>query len=48
MKKKKTFQLFGTWTQPEEARGGSTGVGSDMTPMHILCISGDISKPQIY
>lgn len=51
--KKKHSSCFGR--QPREARGGKkknkltvTEPDVDLTPMHIPCISGDISTPQIY
>lgn len=49
MKKKKTFQLFGKVSSTKRKTNVKnkprvTEPDVDLTPMHIPCISGDVSK----
>ena len=47
---KKTFQLSGRLNSANGSKKKLTRMepGIDLTPMHIPCILGGISKPQIY
>ena len=45
---KKHSSCLEDWAQPTETKKIRTEPGVDFTPMHILCILGGISKPQIY